>query len=251
MVDNLNKRDAYEEKYFNEGSQNMNMLVAPQTSWAMVLSIIGFEKKWEIYPELMGKNVTDIGWGFSTMIFEVAPSVKAYTHVDPIFAYDRKTFLKKERMRIDYRTRLIDNMRTDVSDEILKKRNENKAKQEDVLEGLKKWESYDFSKLGNVKFNDSLAQDIHGIGDDSQDMVFLDFVLDKLEGWWSKKEEILEALHNAYRITKPWGKIYGVHNKESSEDDIIDALNASEYDFDGKYKEWYMYFIIDKQQSDE
>jgi hypothetical protein len=47
-----------------------------------------------------------------------------------------------------------------------------------------------------------LAQNIKGIQDDSQDAVFFDFVLDKLQGEKSKEEIIISALENAYRIIK-------------------------------------------------
>ena len=62
-----------------------------------------------------------------------------------------------------------------------------------------------------------------------------------------KEKEILTALDNAYRITKYWGKIYGIHDKGSSKDEIIDALNRTDYKRDAEYREWYMCFIIDKE----
>ncbi|MEI6672063.1 MAG: hypothetical protein WCL02_01550 [bacterium] len=51
--------------------------------------------------------------------------------------------------------------------------------------------------------NSSLAQDIKGIEEDSQDMVFLNFILDKLQGEESKEKMIHTVLENAYTIIKP------------------------------------------------
>jgi len=59
----------------------------------------------------------------------------------------------------------------------------------------------------------------------------------------------LAAVKNAYRITKPGGKIYGIHDAVSKEDEIINALSRTEYTWDAWNKDnrKYTIFIIDKK----
>lgn len=240
-------RSLYEKKYLDQSPQSLNSLVAPQTSWAKVLNILWFKKQGEIYSEFENKNVTDIWWGLSSLVFELAPSVQKITIVDPIFSQDRKTIIAKEREKIEKRMKLYETLNAEVSDDILVKRKENQQHEQEVLEGVVKRQAYDEESDKKIVLNDSLAQHIEGIEKESQDVVFLNFVLDKLQGEDSLKKEILSAIKNAYTITRSGGKIYGVHDKGSSKDEIIDALYTTGYAFDGKYKDRYMYFIIEKE----
>jgi hypothetical protein len=43
------------------------------------------------------------------------------------------------------------------------------------------------------------------------------------------EEDVLVAVKNAYRITKLGGKIYGIHDSISKEDEIINALSKTDY----------------------
>ncbi len=239
-------RELYEQKYIYNEIDN-SVLVAPQTPGSEVLSVLGFKKEGDIYPEFEDKEVTDIWWWLSSLVFEVSSNAKKITIVDPVFVYDRKTLAHIEQQRAERRMDIGNLLKQDVSTTIIEQRKKNKEKEQKVLEWIHQWQNHDFSNDQKIILNSSLAQDIQGIQDNSQDMVFFNFVLDKLQGGESKEKIILSALENAYRITKPWGKIYGVHNKGSSEYEIVDALNASEYDFDGKYKDRYIYFIIEKK----
>jgi hypothetical protein len=114
------------------------------------------------------------------------------------------------------------------------------------LDGITKWRDLDIAKNPKIVLNDSLAQHILWISPGSQDMVFLNFVLDKLQGD-DLEDEILSAVNNAYRITASWGKIYGIHNADSKEDDIINALDRAEYQRDAYRDMGYMIFTIDKK----
>jgi len=146
-------------------------------------------------------------------VFELAPSVQKITIFDPIFSQDRKTIIAKEREKIEKRMKLYETLNAEVSDDILVKRKENQQDEQEVLEGVVKRQAYDEESDKKIVLNDSLAQHIEGIEKESQDVVFLNFVLDKLQGEDSLKKEISSAIKNAYTITKPGGKIYGVHDR--------------------------------------
>ncbi len=241
-------RDSYEKKYFDESPEALNSLVAPQTSGAKILDMFHFEKKGDIYPEFENKKVTDIWWWFSSLVFELSPSVQEITIVDPIFAYDRKTQLIKEETRAENRMKIFETLKIDSPEDILMLRKKNKESSQEVLDGIKEWRDYAVDTYKNICLNTSLAQHIEWIEEESQDIVFLNFVLDKLQGNESKEKEILTALDNAYRISKIWGKIYGIHDKVRSEDEIVHALEKTKYERKREDKERYMIFIIDKKQ---
>jgi hypothetical protein len=79
--------------------------------------------------------------------------------------------------------------------------------------------------------------------------VFFNFVLHTLKDDGSLEDEILAAVKNAYSITKPGGKIYGIHDAVSKEDEIINALNRTDYKRDARHKDnkKYTVFIINKE----
>lgn len=115
---------------------------------------------------------------------------------------------------------------------------------QEVYDGIVKWEHFNPEKTPNITINDSYAQDIQGIKPESQDVVFLNFVLDKVyDGDFSLRAErdkleaeIGKALENALLIAKVGGKIMGVHNISSHSDEIIIALDMLEYRVDYQQK---------------
>jgi len=241
-------KNIYEEKYINRGNDNW-VLVAPMTSGSKVLQIFGFEKTGDIYPEFQDKQVTDIWWWLSSLAFELLPNIQKIIIVDPIFAYDRKTYIKREKERGERRTNMIEILDNNLSEDILKMRQENNEKSKKVVEGIQQWENYDFAPDSKIELNSSFAQNIVWIWDNSQDVIFFNFVLDKLQGGNKDVEGniILSVLEKAYIMLKSWGKMYGIHNKGNSENKIINALSNTDYKRDAEYKDDYVVFIIDKE----
>ena len=240
-------RKWYEEKYLDESFQALNSLVAPQTSGAKILDLLGFKKEGDIYPEFQKKQVTDIGWWLSSLAFELSPSVEKIIVVDPMFLYDRKALVDREAMRAENRIKIFDALYENVLEGMLIARQENKKNTQEVADGIKKWQEYDASNGSNIQINDSFAQSIQWIENDSQDVTFLNFVLDKLNGVEWREKEIVSALENTYRITKPWGKTYIVYDKVHNVDDIMAALDQTGYKRNGEYKWRYMCSVINKQ----
>ncbi len=237
----MEKRTHYEEKYVTNGINN-GLLVAPQTPGSEILRVLGIKKQGEIYPEFKDKQVTDIGGGLSSLAFELSSSVKGIIVVDPIFHYDDI----KERMEIQRQS--SEKRFNDKNPQVLKERLLEVLRVErEVCEGIEKRQKNTEDPDPKIVTNDSLAQHIEWIPADSQDAVFINFVLDKLKGN-TLPGEIILALENAYRITKPWGKIYCVHDRTSHEYDIIKGMNDTWYPLLlDKYIGRYMVFIIEKK----
>lgn len=238
-------RDRYEQKYFDKSPQARNSRVAPQTPWTKVLKIFGFEKKWNNYPEFENKNVTDI-WGWlSNFAFELASSVQKIIVVDPSYHYNLDECVEGQQQaainRLVRTTQLQSQSEKDLT-EILNAEKE-------VGEWIQKRKENMINPDPKIELNDSFAQNLVWIPENSQDAVFFNFVLHTLKDDNSLEEEVLLALKNAYRITKPGGKIYGIHDTVSKEDEIINALSRTEYTWDAwnKDNKKYTIFIIDKK----
>lgn len=241
LLSMMEKRKLYEEKYIDKGTDS-GVLVAPQTPGSEVLRVLGIEKQGEIYPELKDKQVTDIWGGLSSLAFELSPSVKGIIVVDPIFHYDDiKERMEAQRQKAERRF-------NDKNPQVPKEKLLEVLRVErEVCEGIEKRQKNSEYPNPKIVTNDSLAQHIEWIPADSQDAVFINFVLDKLKGN-TLTGEIILALENAYRITKPWGKIYCIHDKMSHEDEIIDGINATWYPLLlDKYIGRYIVFIIEKK----
>lgn len=238
-------KESYEKKYFDTTPHARNSRVAPQTPGTKVLEIFGFEKKWNIYPEFENKNVTDIGWWLSNFAFELAPSVQKIIVVDPTYQYDLKECVEDQKQKAENRLART----TELQSAWGKDLTEVLSLEKEVGEWIQKRRENLVNPDPKIEINDSFAQDLVWIPDNSQDAVFFNFVLHTLNDDGSLEEDVLVALKNAYRITKPGGKIYGIHDAVSKEDEIINALNRTEYKRDAWHKEnkKYVTFIIDKQ----
>lgn len=238
-------RDHYEKKYFDKTPHSRNSRVAPQTPGTKVLKIFGFEKRWDIYPEFKDKNITDIWWWLSNFAFELSPSVQKIVVVDPTYHYNLKECVEDQKQKAENRlAKTIELQSTSERD-----LTENLNLEKEVGEWIQKRRE-NISKLDpKIELNDSFAQNIIWIPDSSQDAVFFNFVLHTLKDDESLEAEILAALKNAYRITKPGWKIYGIHDAASKEDEIINALSRTDYKRDAWYKEnkKYTVFIINKE----
>lgn len=243
-----NKKDImkklYENKYLDVDPQAKNSRVAPQTPWSKVLDIFWFIKQGDMYPAFEHKQITDI-WGWlSNFAFELAPSVDKIILVDPTYQYDLKECVETQKEKAENRLLLTEKIQEEKRIDLTAVLSLEK----EVCVGIEKWEKNIISPDPKIEFNSSFAQDIEWIPENSQDMVFFNFVLHTLQGKESLEEEIFAAITNAYRITKPWWKIYGIHDKVSKEDEIINALSRTDYKRNAWHKdnEKYTIFIIDK-----
>lgn len=239
----------YEKKYLDEDQEAHNLLVAPQTSGAKILHLYDFEKEGELYPEFKDKKVSDIGCWFSSLVFELLPSIQEITLVDPIYAYNKKTYIAKEFVRAEKRLRIHETLTSEAPEAIITKRKEVHNDYTAVFVGMKKWKDIDLTENKKVIFNTSLAQNIEWIQENSQDVVFLNFVLDKLQGYEGMGKEIHAALDSAYAITKPWGKIYCLQDNDYKSDMLLDVMQHTDYKRNAHYKgnRTYVVFTLDKE----
>lgn len=245
----MSKRDSlrslYEKKYLDKNPQAKNSRVAPQTPGSKILKIFGFEKKWDIYPEFENKNVTDIWWWLSSFAFELSPSVKKIIVVDPTYYYDLQECVEDQKQKTERRVAHTAELQSKSEKDIT----ETLSLEKEVGEWIQKRRENLSNLDPKIELNDSFAQNLTWIPDDSQDIVFFNFVLHTLEGPGSLEDEVVAALENAYRITKPGGKIYGIHDSVSHEDQIINALSRMDYKRNAWHKDnkKYTIFIIDKE----
>lgn len=238
------KKERFQKKYIDNGSDN-GSLVAPQVSGAMLLTILDVEKQGDIYPEILDKQVTDVWWWFGDLAFELSSSAKKIIVVDPIFAAENlNDFLGQEKERAGNRLQKTQQITAKDVANIL-------SSQKQVYEGIQNREKYTSAPSEKILRNPSFAQDIQWIPQNSQDLVFLNFILDKLYTGDNATsiEEIRKALQSAIHITKSGWKIMGVHDISSHPDEIILALDnllmswcTVEYHQKGNY----LVFHIDK-----
>ena len=238
-------KDAYEKKYFDKTPHVKNSRVAPQTPGTKVVKIFGFEKKWDIYPEFENKNVTDIWGGLSNFAFELSPSVQKIIVVDPTYQYNLQECVEEQYQKATKRIQST----IEVQSTSKKDLTENLKLEKEVAEWIQKRRQNFINPDPKIELNSSFAQDLKWISENSQDFVFFNFVLHTLKDEISLEDEIVAAVNNAYRITKVWGKIYGIHDAVSKEDEIINALSKTDYTRDARHKEHkkYTVFIIDKK----
>lgn len=237
-------RKFYEKKFLDKDPQAKNSRVAPQTPGSKILKIFDFEKKWDIYPGFENKNVTDIWWWLSSFAFELSPSVKKIIVVDPTYYYDLQECVDDQKQKAERRVAHTTELQSKSEKDITETLNLEK----EVGEWIEKRKENLINPDPKIELNHSFAQHITWIPDDSQDAVFFNFVLHTLEGDGSLEDEVLAALEEAYRITKPGGKIYGIHDSVSHEDQIINALSRTDYTWNARHKDnkRYTTFIIDK-----
>jgi len=238
-------KDVYEKKYVYNGLDN-GVLVAPQISGSKALDLLGLKKQGDIYPEFVDKEVTDVWWWLSNLAFELYASAKKITIVDPIFASENlNDFLEQEKERAGNRLQQTQQFTARHIAHIL-------LAQKEIYTGIERRQHYDTSADQKISRNPSFAQDIQWVDPNSQDVIFFNFVLDKLHKGDNTLviEEMRKALQSAFNITKSWWKIMGVHDVSSNSDEIITALDNLllpwyyvEYD----QKDRYLVFCLYKE----
>lgn len=238
-------KDLYEEKYVYNGLNN-GILVAPQISGSKALDLLWLKKQGDIYPEIVDKQVTDVWWWLSNLAFELYASAKKLIIVDPIFASENfNDILEQEKERAW--NRLLQTQQSTAKNiaHIL-------LAQKEIYTGIERRQHYDTSVDQKIVRNPSFAQDIQWIDSNSQDVVFFNFVLDKLYKGDNALviEEMRKALQSAFFITKSWWKIMGVHNISSHSDEIISTLDnllISWYHVEYDQKDKYLVFCLHKE----
>ena len=94
------------------------------------------------------------------MVFELLPSVHEIILIDPIYAYNKQSYIQKELSRAKTRVDLHETLTNDASEDTMKKRTKIHIDQKEVLDGILQWRDIDFSENKKVSFNTSLAQNI-------------------------------------------------------------------------------------------
>lgn len=176
----------------------------------------------------------------------MAPSVQSVIVVDPIFQVkDLDAFLEQEKGRA---TKSLGETKSHASKDLA----DILASKQEIIEGIEKRKNYQGAPDAKIICNPSFAQDIQGIAPKSQDIVFVNFVLDKLHKGDKQEliEQIRKTLRNALDITKPGGMIMGVHDIGSNADEIIIALDnllIGGYDAQYTQKGSYLVFSMKKR----
>lgn len=167
---------------------------APSSSTASLLSYLWYHKIRWIYKDFQGKNIVDIGWWFGGVAANLCYSAKMITVVDPVFQEKEleKLLAKNLRdqeeimwLRRDYlaRNRDSSNVKMDICEAEL------------VFQECSWWEKYTLQDFPNVQRNPSYWEKLVWIEDNSQDVVFLNFVLSKATVQYKQvMQEVLRVL---------------------------------------------------------
>ncbi|MDD2907703.1 MAG: methyltransferase domain-containing protein [Candidatus Gracilibacteria bacterium] len=149
--------------------------------------------------EFKGKNIVDLGGGFGGVAKILNSAANNITIVDPIFSEDIERYLENnienQKYFIYARKEFLKNNRnkSHINAEIFEG--------ETVLEEIKWWLDYSPTKYPNVTRNPSYAENIVGVGNESQDFVFCNYVLSK------ETIDLNDAIKELNRILKSGGKI--------------------------------------------
>lgn len=171
---------------------------APSSSTASLLSYLWYHKVRGIYKDFQGKNVLDIWGGFWWIAPSLCYSAQTITVVDPVFQEkDLEKLLAKNLkdqeeimwLRKDYlaRNRDSSNAKTDICEAEL------------VFHECSWWENYTQEDFPNVRRNSSYGEKLVWVDDNSQDVIFLNFILSKSTA--NHKQVIQEV----YRVLKTNG----------------------------------------------
>ncbi len=238
--------------------------VSPQLPSDVMLAISGFEKRWDLYPELQDKNVVDIGGWFGGLPFELSSSVKGLSVVDPLFSVDNlEEFLdadieKIEKLILKYNSILeeLNPKLTNAYEELdiyldyqvsnpssrqtvekissniqwLSKRKKllsrNIESTKKVLKQLKWWKN---KFPSNVVLNWSSGEDIRWIKKWKQDIVFMNNVLSK------SNIDSVKAFQEALDLISMDGQIVIVdENIDSNLSDLLEK-NGIKGEENGRY----------------
>lgn len=215
--------------YFEGRDNEKSYFVCPWMATPEILSNFWFVKdKNNIYYEFKDKHVTDIGSWFSRLGFELETSVSKINLVDPLYgdilSLDQKLqYLTKNMRDINrlYHRYLWVKDRTYIKqplpESFIKRENSRADNLNDTLTGLNIWKENlckenSLVSTEKVILNSSSGESIIWIEDNSQDYVFINFVLDK------EDVDPYLVLSEASRILKSWGKIFSLNNDREAMD---------------------------------
>lgn len=174
----------------------------PTNSIAWTLKNLGFIKnKWWVYPAFLWKNILDLWGGFWWTSKELELSAQNIVVIDPIFRMEDLDLrlqwqISGQKDIIDGRQSWFDSHpdKVHIAEEI--------EEMKQVLEDLLWWKNeYQKERYPHIKRNNSYGENIVWVEDNSQDYVFLNYVLTKstVDAEW--------VLNEAHRVLKKWWKI--------------------------------------------
>ncbi len=168
-----------------------------------------------------GKIVLDLGGGFGGLPWLLKFYAKHITVVDPIFADDHgKEQLDSDLLKIAARIDFVqERLKTPNLDEfvhgLLKK---NELESEKIYEETKRWKSYNPETDRNITRNSSFGENLEGIADHSQDVIFLNHVITK------DTVRIPELFAEIERVLAPNGRLFISNVNDAEERRIIDQM---------------------------
>ena len=178
--------------------------VAPGNSASTLLSMLGFQSQWTVYPDFLEKNVLDIGGWFGWLAPVLSHSAQQITVVDPIF--NEKNFddyYRDDLRKLESKRQLIQQYSTsDIPDSVRLIRQRNLNEMDKVYKESLWWKEYDsIEEHAHIKRNPSYGENLVWIPDESQDFVFANYVLLKD----TVRPE--DFLHEVIRVLKKWGTL--------------------------------------------
>lgn len=262
------EKDVWEDKYLKNWDINFQ---------ASLPSNKMLEASWIDKQDLKRKDITSIWWWLWWLPWETESLTNKTNIVDPLFQLSEEKLLKIIQQCIEKNQKKIEDMKEKINksqreiedlidnidnggrpfehyiaqanliqwgwfdqnlrmEEMRRKVISNNEKNIEYLEKWKKFlENKDNSNIQTIWKTSSWAKSIE---DNSQDYIFINFVLDK------DSCEITSTLEEAKRILKPWGKIISFNNTDSK---LVKYLKENNIKYEERYKNSCgIYFEISK-----
>lgn len=175
---------SYERETFKNATDNaLNHVKIPQksptNSTQSLLKFLWFEFDQDlICDDFLWKNILDIWWGFSWVATLLNNCAWKIIVVDPIFSDKDINSILQEN--IDSQQEIISLRREYYhKDKTNRKVLSDIAEASLVLDEIKWWEQYSVENFPNVERNSSFWENMIWIENDSQDFIFLNYVISK------------------------------------------------------------------------
>lgn len=150
--------------YANIDIDQIKCFAAPQTPPEIILDVLWLDKEYFIW-----KKILDLWWGYGWMPFILENFVEKYIVCDPCF----EKVIKNNTLN-----------RAVMTQEVLISFNQNPSsfleKKQKVLDYINMRKNFDQNQHPNIIINPSKWEDIQWVEDNSQDLVLICHILDKI-----------------------------------------------------------------------
>jgi SAM-dependent methyltransferase len=177
-----------------------NIRIAPAHSTESLLTACGYQAKDGIYSDFQGKDIVDIGGGFWGIAPKLSNSANQIIVVDPVFRekyFEALYYKDLDRLESNMSMKFDD--KTPPSSELIRLRESNRINAEKVYQEFLWWKWYKpkSDKHKHIKRNSSYGEHLEWISDNSEDFVFVNYVLHKstvkLDDFLSEVKRILKT----------------------------------------------------------